>query len=74
MTHPKTDPLYIIIAAMLAEYDMDQDCDYRKINRMIEEAADLVAQRIGGLDRVRKLAELYTPDVIWSLFLPDEQP
>ena len=61
------DPLYIIVAAMWAEYNMDECCDYVKINRMIEEAADLLSQRLGGLHRLDKLSDHYTPDAIWAL-------
>ncbi len=61
------DPLYIIVAAMNAEYNMDECCDYVKINRMIEEAAELVSQRLGGLSQLDKLADHYTPDAIWAL-------
>lgn len=61
------DPLYIIIAAMWDEYNMDQACDYTKINLMIAEAASIVGRRIGGQDRLADLADSYTPNTMWDL-------
>lgn len=62
-----TDPLHIIVAAMWNEYNMDQACDYTRINRMIEEAALIVGNRIGGRDRLDDLADIYTPNAMWDL-------
>lgn len=60
------EPLHIIVAAMVAEYDKDESCDYQKINRLIEEAGAIVGKRLGGSDRMRKLAQTYTPDAMWD--------
>lgn len=66
-TPQRTDPLHIIVAAMWDEYNMDQACDYTKINLMIEEAASIVGNRIGGRDRLDDLADSYTPNAMWDL-------
>lgn len=63
----RTDPLYIIVAAMWDEYNVGQACDYTRINLMIEEAASIVGNRIGGRDRLDDLADSYTPNAMWDL-------
>jgi hypothetical protein len=57
-----TDPrsrLNGVIAAMSAEYEADQHCDYQRINRLIEEAAEIVMNEIGGRAQLDKLAEAF---------------
>jgi hypothetical protein len=46
-----------LVAAMWFEYNKDQACDYRRINRLIEEVSEIVAREIGGKDRLTRLGE-----------------
>jgi hypothetical protein len=58
--------LHSIIAAMWVEYNRDQECDYRHINRLIEDAADIVAEEVGGDAALDKLGESHVDDPIWE--------
>lgn len=49
--------LRAVIAAMWGEYNEDQNCDYVRINRLIEEGAEIVIDAIGGLAELDKMAE-----------------
>jgi hypothetical protein len=57
MTDIDAEQLRNLIAAMYFEYDKDQGCDYVRINRLLCDAADIVAREIGGDDRLMKLGE-----------------
>ncbi len=46
-----------LIAALYYEYEKDEECDYRRINRLIEIVSDIVATSLGGDDRLMKLGE-----------------
>jgi len=45
-----------IVALMWEEYNADQECDYRLINNLIEQAERTVANGLGGYDRLERLA------------------
>lgn len=51
--------LNAIVAAMWAEYEADDQCDRRRMNRLLEEAADIVSAEIGGNDQLEKLADAF---------------
>lgn len=55
-----------ITAAMWGEYNKDQQCNYQRINQLIEDAAEVLSQQLGGYDQVDKMADAHIDDPIWS--------
>ena len=59
MPSKPTDEVHLlrnIIAAMWEEYNTDEHCDYVRINKLIEDAAKVVADNMGGYAQLDKLA------------------